>query len=98
MTRPRQRGDCVDGPRPCPWIGCRHHLGAEVSKAGTLKLREVTETCSLDVADRGGATLEQIGVILGVTREMVRQVEGKAMRLFIKQLARLEAVTGETGE
>lgn len=24
--RPRVRGDCVGGPRPCPWISCRHHL------------------------------------------------------------------------
>ena len=21
--RPRTRGDCVDGERPCPWVGCR---------------------------------------------------------------------------
>jgi hypothetical protein len=24
--RPRTRGDCADGPRPCPFIGCRYHL------------------------------------------------------------------------
>lgn len=23
--RPRVRGDCVEGPRPCPWATCRHH-------------------------------------------------------------------------
>lgn len=26
LARPRVRGDCANGPRPCPWIGCRHHL------------------------------------------------------------------------
>lgn len=25
-TRPRTRGECVDGPRPCPWVSCTHHL------------------------------------------------------------------------
>ena len=24
--RPRTRADCLKGPRPCPWIMCRHHL------------------------------------------------------------------------
>jgi hypothetical protein len=24
--RPKTRADCVDGPRPCPWVGCRYHL------------------------------------------------------------------------
>jgi hypothetical protein len=24
--RPRTRADCINGPRPCPWVGCRHHL------------------------------------------------------------------------
>lgn len=24
--RPKTRADCIDGPRPCPWIGCRYHL------------------------------------------------------------------------
>jgi len=24
--RPVTRADCADGPRPCPWTTCRHHL------------------------------------------------------------------------
>lgn len=33
--RPRTRGECVGGERPCPWASCEHHaihgvmLGAE---------------------------------------------------------------------
>lgn len=27
-ARPRTRGECADGPRPCPWLSCRHHLFA----------------------------------------------------------------------
>ena len=34
------------------------------------------ETCVLDVAGRGETTLEELGLILGLTRERIRQVEG----------------------
>lgn len=27
--RPRTRGECVDGPRPCPWVSCRFHILVE---------------------------------------------------------------------
>jgi DNA-directed RNA polymerase sigma subunit (sigma70/sigma32) len=38
------------------------------------------ETCSLDVADRGGITLEEVGEILNLTRERIRQVEVRGLR------------------
>lgn len=31
---PLTRGDCVDGPRPCPLITCRHHLYPETCTGG----------------------------------------------------------------
>ena len=68
MPIPRTRGDCANGPRPCSWTACRHHL------AGTVR-GTPGESCTLDVADRGGATLEEISRALGVTRERVRQIE-----------------------
>lgn len=40
-----------------------------------LDVWEMAETCSLDVADRGGITLEEVGAILNLTRERIRQVE-----------------------
>jgi hypothetical protein len=82
--RPRHRADCVDGPRPCPWMGCRYHLALDVTHFGGLRyhdperLDEMAHTCALDVADAGAMTLEEVGAIAGVTRERIRQVEEMA--------------------
>jgi hypothetical protein len=43
------------------------------------------DSCALDVADRGGTTLEDVGAIMNLTRERIRQVE-------VKALAKLEAL------
>jgi len=43
------------------------------------------ESCALDIADRGGTTLEDVGAIMNLTRERIRQVE-------VKALAKLEAL------
>ena len=93
VDRPETRADCVEGERPCPFVSCKHHLYLDVSaKTGAIKLNfpdlevwEMTETCALDVADRGGTTLEEVGAIMNLTRERIRQVE-------VKGLARLEAL------
>lgn len=85
--RPKNRNECAQGMRPCPFVSCRHHLYLEVSeRTGSIKLNfpdldigEMKETCALDVADRGGATLEEIGDILNLTRERIRQLEAKGL-------------------
>ena len=81
VQRPRTRGDCENGPRPCPWVSCRHHLALDVSKGGHLKLNfphlepdEIEESCSLDVADRGGASLDEVAEHVNVVRERARQM------------------------
>jgi Sigma-70, region 4 len=91
--KPRARAECVDGPRPCPFVSCKHHLYIDVSpRTGAIKLNfpdlevwEMNESCALDVADRGGTTLEDVGAIMNLTRERIRQVE-------VKALAKLEAL------
>jgi hypothetical protein len=80
--KPRARGECVDGPRPCPYVSCQHHLYLDVSpRTGAIKLNfpdlevwEMNETCALDVADRGGTTLEDVGAIMNLTRERIRRL------------------------
>jgi hypothetical protein len=32
IPRPKTRAECRDEARPCPWVGCRHHLLLEVAK------------------------------------------------------------------
>lgn len=84
---PRTRGECRDGPRPCPFVRCRFHLAADVTPAGSIKINfpdrdptDIPETCALDVADRGAATLDEISKALNLTRERVRQVERDALQ------------------
>ena len=98
-TRPRTRGDCLQGEnaqRPCPFLSCKHHLYLEVSpKNGSIKINfphlepwELPETCALDLSDKGGDTLENVGEIMNLTRERVRQLEAKALHK-LKQLSEL---------
>lgn len=85
--RPSTRSDCKSGARPCPWVSCRWHLYLDVSpQTGALKLNfpdigpeRMLESCALDIADLGGRALEDVGAIMNLTRERVRQIEGEAM-------------------
>lgn len=87
VDRPRARAECLDGPRPCPFVSCSHHLYLDVNpETGAIKLNfphlevwEMAETCALDVADKGGITLEEVGAILNLTRERIRQVEVRGL-------------------
>ncbi len=85
--RPYTRSDCRTAARPCPWVSCKYHLYLDVvPQTGGIKLNfpdlevwEMTETCALDVADRGGITLEEVGTLLNLTRERIRQVESSGI-------------------
>ena len=87
MARPQTRDECMNGPRPCPFVACKHHLYLDVSPTtGTIKLNfpdlevwELAETCALDVAASGAQPLERASLLLNVTRERVRQIEAVAL-------------------
>lgn len=64
---PLTRGDCVNGPRPCPHVTCVHHM------------LDATETCMLDVTDQGELSLQAVGNIFGISKERVQQIEERAM-------------------
>jgi hypothetical protein len=88
VERPKTREECKSVPRPCPFVSCAHHLYLDVNaQSGAIKLNfphlevwEMRETCSLDIADRGGITLEEVGTILNLTRERIRQVEVRGLK------------------
>lgn len=86
-VRPSVRAECANGPRPCPFVGCEHHLYLDVNpRTGSIQFNwphlepdELAESCALDVADRGGATLEEVGRFLNVTRARIGQIETRAL-------------------
>jgi hypothetical protein len=86
-NRPKTRADCVNGPRPCLFVSCKHNLYLDVNpETGSIKLNfpdkeiwELEHTCALDVAEKGGITLEEVGEIMNLTRERIRQVETRGL-------------------
>lgn len=86
--RPKTRKDCHKMARPCLYVSCRHHLYLDINvESGSVKLNfpdkeiwELEETCALDVAERGGITLEEAGQIMNLTRERIRQIEISGMQ------------------
>jgi hypothetical protein len=95
IEKPENRGHCQGMPRPCPFVSCTHHLYLDVNpESGAIKLNfphlevwEMKETCALDVADKGGITLEEVGEILNLTRERIRQVEVRGLSKMREQTA-----------
>ncbi len=92
--RPKKRRDCINGLRPCPYVGCRYHLFLDVSSSGSLILNfpdkdvwEIGDTCALDVADQNcKSTLEEVGMYMNFTRERARQIEKQAMTKIREEL------------
>jgi len=99
-ARPQTRSACACGERPCPFVSCKYHLYLDVNpETGSIKLNfphlevwEMNDTCALDVADRGGITLEEVGEIMNLTRERIRQVEVRGL-LKLKMTASGDGIT-----
>jgi hypothetical protein len=87
IPRPTTRAECREEMRPCPWVACKHHLYLDINpETGSIKINfpelepwELHHTCALDVAERGGITLEEVGEIMNLTRERIRQVEVRGL-------------------
>jgi hypothetical protein len=87
---PRTRGDCGNEPRPCRYVECRHHLwlrlkeeqpgNPQAGKQGETTFRPSTmQSCALDVADKGGASFDEIGELLGMDSTRGRQIAQAAL-------------------
>lgn len=81
-----ERGNPREEMRPCPFVSCSQHLYLDVNPTtGSIKINfpdipademyRMAETCALDVAGRGNITLEEVGALMNLTRERVRQIE-----------------------
>jgi hypothetical protein len=97
--RPRTRGECVHGIRPCPYV-CPYSLLYEVTERGGLKVLHPDAhgdpdpdydgpSCALDVADAGAHTLEEVAVALNISRERVRQLEDAGLANALSAAGRL---------
>ena len=110
--RPTTRENCQHGPhaeRPCPFVGCKHHLYLDVNeKNGSIKLNfpdlevwELEETCGLDVADAGEVTLERVceltnlefDRVYAIYRAALDSVSSGAVRAGLCELLDEEPVT-----
>lgn len=74
------REDCVDGPRPCAFIRCRHRI-----EGGA---------CSLDYADAGPMTSRDVAAALGLSPQGVLDIENDALRKLRR--SRVLAALNET--
>lgn len=86
LVRPKTRGECSGGERPCPFVGCKYHLYIDVTVHGRIKMNfpdlepeDLPVSCVLDVADLGGVALETVGEQMNITRERTRQIEVMAL-------------------
>lgn len=95
--KPRLRSDCRGAMRPCPHVSCKFHLYLDVNpETGSIKfnfpgqeVHELKETCALDVAERGGVTLEEVGDHMNLTRERIRQVESTGIKKVMQKIDEL---------
>lgn len=84
--KPTYRNSCLSFPRPCCFITCSFHMlwafhSHELKNLFTHSdddivnhLFSLKATCVLDIADKGGVTLEEIAIVLDVSRERIRQI------------------------
>ena len=101
--RPKTRGECENGERPCPFVSCRYHLYLDVLPSGNirlafpdLELEDLQETCALDVADRGGLSLEETARANNVTRVRIQQIEAHAFNKLKPRTKKLQGILEES--
>lgn len=89
MVRPRTRNECSAVPRPCPFISCKYHMYLDVHpKTGSVKLNfphlapeemPPGASCALDMAERRPVTVQELGVLMNLTAERIREMVGAGL-------------------
>jgi len=82
-------GACMQLDDPCPQSNCRHHIHNSAKESQIARSALTRTTCSLKLAEKGSLNLEEIGGLLGITRERVRQVELGGLTKLKKNLVKL---------
>jgi len=94
-NRPRSRADCRDnGLRPCPFVGCRHNLYADINlETGAiiiarpdLEPHEMEHSCVLDLVD---------GILDGVEAQRSKAADGPVWSFTLEVVAVLLNLTRE---
>jgi hypothetical protein len=98
--RPLTRADCEEAGRPCPYVGCKYNLYLDVSpETGSIKINfpsvdplamDENASCALDLTERMGMTLDEVGSVMNVTRERIRQIETIALDKFYLDFAEMD--------
>ena len=83
-------GQCLSKRDICPLRYCRYHIAHDARDTAITKQRG--QTCVLKITTRDH-TLNEVGIILGVTRERVRQLEVNAVARVAKGLRRIGLIT-----
>lgn len=75
IPRPKTRAECRAEARPCPWVGCRHHLLIEVATASDVETRDDPRATTIRInrPPEGRAILgRRPGISPSTARDLVR--------------------------
>lgn len=83
-------GLCRSLAGTCEFTHCRHHLAVESNRAGAGQAESAGEgeMCSLRLADHGPMKMEEIAVLLRVTKQRIDQIEGNALHKLGRRLGK----------
>ena len=92
--RPQTRADCVNGPRPCPYVACKYNLYLDVDAHDNVITApgepwDVQESCSLDLAAKDPLGYAEIGGVMHLSPERIRQIEFRALYKIRSRLLRV---------
>lgn len=84
--------DCLDKPRPCPWVGCKHHLLLDVNEeTGTITLNVGRITRPSGYRSRKTTLVRRVNVVseknkspgaVGVQQRKLDHATGKLFEEF----------------